>query len=574
MHSVKSRLRGGFILAAFVAVCAAPALAQENPFRDVPTNSWAYQAIQKLYADGLIEGYPGGYFKGQRPLTRYEAAVLTERVVKKLEEELAKPEEAAKVNAEDIAMVKKLVDEYGSDIKNLQKDVAGLKDQVAKNSATLDRAQFHLYYFMRAPGFYRDQVSAYDPLGNGLPASTVLNGSTGTGNPNVAAFAPGYAMATQASSGNLGANNLQSGDNAHGTGYQTIRMIWSGNLDARTSYSIRLEDRNYFSNQGQNSAATGAGIPPNGGSYFYNQYMRLNWAFLTYKDPSGFYAKVGRYVEEGGPIGLAFADYFQGAELGYSQHGLTAYAGYSFNYSNGAAENAAVGGPYQSMLGHIDYNVTPKFNLGANYDMSRGLPGETFWNASVNPYPVGAVATTGAGTVQLNNPATPGVCAPGFCGAWVKASYPIAVGSVDASYQFTPEFSVAAEALHRFGKDPSGNSWEQPNAFWGKVFLGKTGPVAGNNWAEGGFISSGQNSLGPDTEVAGTPDYQQFYFNNPNGYRIAYVGLHHWFSNNADVGVIVQGYGLNPNTNIPLGGGYYINHDTGTAVFLQTLISF
>ncbi|TAM59634.1 hypothetical protein EPN52_07335 [bacterium] len=537
-------------MAALTATAVAPAMAQENPFRDVPTNSWAYQSIQKLYADGLIEGYPGGYFKGQRPLTRYEAAVLTERVVKKLEEELAQPAEAAKVNADDIAAVKKLVDEYGSDIKDLQKDVAGLKDAVAKNSATLKRQQFHLYYFMRAPGFYRENVSAYDPLGNGLSANTVITGLKPT---NAAGtFTAPYSLQSNTSYGNLGPNNQQSGTYSHGTGYQTIRLIFSGALDEKTSYAIRLEDRNYFANQAQESTATALSK-----SYFYNQVFRLNYAYLTYKDPSGVFAKAGRFVEEGGPLGLAFSDYFQGAELGYSKHGASIWGAYSFNQTNGVAGNAAAGGYNQTMMAHADYDVTSKLNVGLNYSIDRGVAGANYWNPSVNPYAPGTN------------------CTPGYCGAYVAGAYPVAVGSVDASYRFSPEFSLAAEALARLGNDPAtGSRWKDNGAFWVAGTYGKTGGHEGNNYSDFGFVSSGFNSNGPHTEIVGTPDYQQFYFNNPNGYNIAYIGLHHWFSDYARVGVVYQHYGVKNGIDIPLGGGYYISKDSGDGLYLQTLVSF
>src|SRR5579875_1891934 len=49
---------------------------------DVPPNHWAYDAVRQLAADGYIQGYPDGQFKGQRPMTRYEAAVLTDRAVR------------------------------------------------------------------------------------------------------------------------------------------------------------------------------------------------------------------------------------------------------------------------------------------------------------------------------------------------------------------------------------------------------------------------------------------------------------------------------------------------------------
>lgn len=566
MLSVKSRLRGGIVLAAFVAACAAPAFAQENPFRDVPTNSWAYQAIQQLYADGLIEGYPGGYFKGQRPLTRYEAAVLTQRVVKKLEQELSTASEASKVNANDIAAVKKLVDEFGPEIQSLQKDVAGLKDQVAATNATLKRQQFHLYFANRMPGFYRENIAAFDPAGNGLPANTVITGTSGV--TPFGTISPSFPLMTNVSYGNLGANNQQSGTYAHGTGYQIIRMVWSGALDDKTTYAIRLEDRNYLANQAQKSTATALSS-----SYFYNQVMRLNYAYLTYKDPSGAFAKVGRFVEEGGPIGLAFADYFQGAEIGYAKKGFTIFGGYSFNQSNNSpAANATAGGYNQTILAHADYDVTPKFNVGLNYSIDRGVAGATYWNPSFNPYTNVGVPGVVTGTTLVTN----GVCpAANECGAYVPGAYPIAVGSVNASYQFTPQFSLAAELLTRFGNDPAtGSRWKDNGAFWIQGSLGNTGAKSGNSYGEFGVISSGFNSNGPHTEIEGTPDYQQLYFNNPNGYNIGYVGLHHWFSNNARVGVVYQAWGVKPGIDIPLGGGYYISKDSGTGLFLQSLISF
>src|ERR1700722_20348185 len=61
-------------------------VALATPFSDVPANHWAYQYIQSLAADGIIDGYPDGKFKGDRPLTRYEMAVVIARVIAKLQE--------------------------------------------------------------------------------------------------------------------------------------------------------------------------------------------------------------------------------------------------------------------------------------------------------------------------------------------------------------------------------------------------------------------------------------------------------------------------------------------------------
>ncbi|MBD5634554.1 MAG: S-layer homology domain-containing protein, partial [Candidatus Eremiobacteraeota bacterium] len=79
--------------------------ARATPFADVPANHWAYQYIQTLAADGLIDGYTDGAFKGDRPLTRYEMAVIVARVIAKLQENAG-----ARPSREDLDKLQKLTD--------------------------------------------------------------------------------------------------------------------------------------------------------------------------------------------------------------------------------------------------------------------------------------------------------------------------------------------------------------------------------------------------------------------------------------------------------------------------------
>jgi len=50
------------------------------PFSDVPEDHWAYMAVWKLASEGILIGYPDGTFRGDEPITRYEAAVVLERL--------------------------------------------------------------------------------------------------------------------------------------------------------------------------------------------------------------------------------------------------------------------------------------------------------------------------------------------------------------------------------------------------------------------------------------------------------------------------------------------------------------
>jgi len=508
-------------------------------FKDVPLNHWAYPALQQLQADGIVLGYPDGTFRGKRAITRYELAAITARAIKRVQALLAEAGTANKVSADDIATLRKLIDDNTTQLAAVQKDVAALKTQTDLNTATLKRQQFHLYYFLRAPGTFTDRVEAYDTKsGLKLPSTTAITGpSAGAGN----------------------AQALNSGLTANGTGYQVLRMVFSGDVDPKVSYAIRLEDRYYLDNA-FGSAGSGGGfgkssVIPTSGSYPNSSLLRINYATVKYADPSGLYARLGRFVEGSGDIGLAYADYFNGAEIGYGKGPIQGFAGYSFyNAANSNIQPTTpeAGQSSQTVFGRIGTTFgSKKGEFGLNYINDMAFSG---------------------GNVTLVNPVT---------GLLKAYSTPVEIGSVDAGYTFSPLFGVKAEFLHRFGKDPTTTtSWTGANALWAQGTAGKSAGKSGNSYLDFGYITAGLNSTGPHTEIEGTPDYQQFFINNGNGYKIAYVGLHHYFANNAQIGLIVQGWGLNSATlpvnylagAVPTAG--FVKNDKGQAIFLETRLAF
>ena len=52
-------------------------------FPDVPENHWAYAYLEDLQQRGIVEGYPGGRFIGDRAMTRYEFAAMLDRALQK-----------------------------------------------------------------------------------------------------------------------------------------------------------------------------------------------------------------------------------------------------------------------------------------------------------------------------------------------------------------------------------------------------------------------------------------------------------------------------------------------------------
>ena len=71
------------LAAAFVMGTGATTLAAANPFSDVPAGHWAYQSVSKLAAEGIIEGYGDGTYRGDRNITRYEMAQMIAKAMAK-----------------------------------------------------------------------------------------------------------------------------------------------------------------------------------------------------------------------------------------------------------------------------------------------------------------------------------------------------------------------------------------------------------------------------------------------------------------------------------------------------------
>jgi|GEM_PF-604221 len=99
--------------------------AMATPFSDVPANHWAYQYIQSLAADGVIDGYPDGKFKGDRLLTRYEMAAVVARVIAKLQENQGKAP-----SKEDLDKLQKLIDALKDELDALGVRVTNLEDSL------------------------------------------------------------------------------------------------------------------------------------------------------------------------------------------------------------------------------------------------------------------------------------------------------------------------------------------------------------------------------------------------------------------------------------------------------------
>ena len=103
------------------AVCtffagAAMTASAANPFSDVESNSWAYEAVASLSDRNIIEGYPDGTFRGNKHITRYELAQITARLLAK----------------KDSLTAEQLSREYANDLSNLGVRISELEKKTGK----------------------------------------------------------------------------------------------------------------------------------------------------------------------------------------------------------------------------------------------------------------------------------------------------------------------------------------------------------------------------------------------------------------------------------------------------------
>ena len=101
---------------ALVVGAASTTFAAANPFSDVPRDHWAYDAVTQLAADGIVEGYGDGTYRGDRNITRYEMAQMVAKAMAK-----------DNMPVSDRALVDRLAAEFADELNNLGVRVSNLE---------------------------------------------------------------------------------------------------------------------------------------------------------------------------------------------------------------------------------------------------------------------------------------------------------------------------------------------------------------------------------------------------------------------------------------------------------------
>lgn len=152
---LKTAMAALFATAAFTVSAA-------NPFADVDTSSWAYQAVSQLSDQGVVDGYPDGTFKGDKNVSRYELAQIIARLMAKEDS----------LNDSQKATVQKLSAEYADDLQNLGVRVKELEKKTG-NLSTI--TELRVQDIPRYDNVYKDSKSSHDELSLRVRINTMAN---------------------------------------------------------------------------------------------------------------------------------------------------------------------------------------------------------------------------------------------------------------------------------------------------------------------------------------------------------------------------------------------------------------
>ena len=110
------------ILLALLASTAVGGVAAAQSFPDVPSDSYAAEAVSRLADLGIVIGFPDGTFRGNEAFTRYQAALVVSRLLDTVQGEM--------LTSADLDTLRNAVQELASDVAANQQSVKDLQSAI------------------------------------------------------------------------------------------------------------------------------------------------------------------------------------------------------------------------------------------------------------------------------------------------------------------------------------------------------------------------------------------------------------------------------------------------------------
>lgn len=155
-------MKHAFLKAAIAACCACAAVTASaaNPFTDVSSDDWAYQAVASLSDEGVIDGYPDGTFRGDKHVSRYEFAQIVARLMAKEDT----------LNASQKETLAKLSAQYANELKDLGVRIAELEK---KRGATDLITELRVQSIDRYDDVFKGKVKKHNEISTRVRLNTI-----------------------------------------------------------------------------------------------------------------------------------------------------------------------------------------------------------------------------------------------------------------------------------------------------------------------------------------------------------------------------------------------------------------
>ena len=155
-------MKHAFLKAAIAScfACAAVTVSAANPFTDVYSDDWAYQAVASLSDEGVIDGYPDGTFRGDKHVTRYEIAQIVARLMAKEDT----------LNASQKEILAKLSSQYANELKDLGVRIAELEK---KRGATDLITELRVQSIDRYDNVFKGNVQKHNEISTRVRLNTI-----------------------------------------------------------------------------------------------------------------------------------------------------------------------------------------------------------------------------------------------------------------------------------------------------------------------------------------------------------------------------------------------------------------
>lgn len=155
-------MKHAFLKAAIAScfACAAVTVSAANPFTDVSSDDWAYQAVASLSDEGVIDGYPDGTFRGDKHVTRYEIAQIVARLMAKEDT----------LNASQKETLAKLSSQYANELKDLGVRIAELEK---KRGATDLITELRVQSIDRYDDVFKGNVQKHNEISTRVRLNTI-----------------------------------------------------------------------------------------------------------------------------------------------------------------------------------------------------------------------------------------------------------------------------------------------------------------------------------------------------------------------------------------------------------------